>query len=230
MSPIGSVGRSVRGRRLPDAIPDSVIEQTDIHFDAMDADSVVTSDGLVTAWNDQQGVHDLDTASASDYASEGINGHPAILFDGVDDYLENTAYSNTQPLTTFLVIQLESTTGRQRIYDDSSSKNVITWWDAGNWGIFLGGDVGTGSTDSTIQQLTSVMDGGDTKLREEGVQTLSGSGDAGSDFDGITVGARGEGTDDYWNGYIGEFRVVDGTLSTEDIEQYERHLINKWSI
>lgn len=80
MSPIGSVGRSVRGRRLPDAIPDSVVA----HWAADDLSSGFSE------WVDRESGFVFNNNGAT-YVEEGVNGNPSIDLDGVDDYLLNTS-------------------------------------------------------------------------------------------------------------------------------------------
>ena len=75
MSPIGSVGRSVRGRRLPDAIPDSAIHQYSMEI--TDGDTLI----------DLIGDADLTEAeSGPQQVSNNFKGGVAVDFSGGGGY------------------------------------------------------------------------------------------------------------------------------------------------
>ena len=75
MSPVGSVGRSVRGRRLPDAIPDSGADQEWLvnHGEGSTLDDTGEASAL-----------EGDIVGATWESSGGVDGYH-LDFDGIDD-------------------------------------------------------------------------------------------------------------------------------------------------
>ena len=76
MSPIGSVGRSVRGRRLPDAIPDSAILQQR------------WAEGSGTNLEDELGDNDGTRSGPTWTSDANLEGGWGLYFDGNDDVVE----------------------------------------------------------------------------------------------------------------------------------------------
>ena len=81
-------------------LPDNTVA----HYDAS---KLSLNDGdTVSVWPDEQGDNDLDIQTGSPtYVESGINGNPAIEFNGDGDALEGTGLSVTQPNTTYVVFE-----------------------------------------------------------------------------------------------------------------------------
>ena len=84
-------------------IPDKTVA----HYDAS---QLSLDDGdTVSVWPDEQGDNDLNIQKGSPtYVESGINGNPAIAFDGDRDGLEVAGLSVTQPNTTYVVFEFHS--------------------------------------------------------------------------------------------------------------------------
>jgi hypothetical protein len=205
-------------------------DNTVAHYDAS---QLSLNDGdTVSVWPDEQGDNDLDTQTGSPtYVESGINGNPAIAFDG--DALEVTGLSVTQPNTTYLVFEYHGGFDGGRVLSGVSGRQLTAWAERTedvNWRTFAGGDLNA-STDLGIQQMTAVFDGADSSIRENGVETSVG--DAGTnDLGGLSVGydsygyENGEGRH-YVDAYVSEIVVVNsGSVNLG----FENHLLEKWGI
>ena len=220
--PIGSVGRSVRGRRLPDAIPDSGL----LHRYDWSHDSTTTS-----TVPDLQGSEDL-TGSFTDL-NGSINGIQAGTFDGTDDTLDvDFATTVTQPFEVFSVSDSSDDGTDQDVFDAFKS-NVIARrrFDSDEYQFFAGTGV-NGSIPTTTPEIhTGVYNGVDSLLRESGTEILSG--DVGTnDLDGLTAGSRRAdvGNGNWFNGTIGEILIYDPSESGYSRSDVETYLSDKWGI
>ena len=208
------------------AIPDNTVAR-------YDASQLSLTDGdTVSVWPDEQGDNDLDIQTGSPtYVESGINGNPAIAFDG--DGLEGTGFSVTQPNTTYLVFEYQSGFDGGRV-SGVSERQITAWADSNKekWQTYAGSKV-DGSTDIGIQQMTAVFDGGNSITREDGVETSVG--DAGTnDLGGLSVGFDswgynndGEDNRNYADAYVSEIVLVNS--GSVDLD-FETQLLEKWGI
>ena len=208
------------------AIPDNTVA----HYDAS---QLSLDDGdTVSVWPDEQGDNDLDIQTGSPtYVESGINGNPAIAFNG--DGLEVAGLSVNQPNTTYLVFEYQGGLGDDSRVLSGVSERQITALAApgGNeWSSFAGGYL-RGSNDLGIQQMTTVFDGANSSIREEGVETAVG--DVGSrDLGGLSVGYDSyyydiTGDRYYSDAYVSEIVIVNS--GSVDLG-FENYLLEKWGI
>ena len=207
------------------AIPDNTVA----HYDAS---QLSLNDGdTVSVWPDEQGDNDLDIQTGSPtYVESGINGNPAIAFNG--DGLEVTGLSVTQPNTTYVVFEYQSGFDGGRVLSGVSERQLVAWADTdlNNWRAYAD-DYLDGSTASGIQQMTTVFDGGNSIIREDGVEISVG--DAGtSDLGGLSVGYdsfryNNYGTRSYADAYVSEIVLVNS--GSVDLD-FENQLLEKWGI
>jgi len=220
---LNATQRAVLSSGIADTIPNNTVA----HYDAS---QLSLNDGeTVSVWPDQQGDNDLDIQTGSPtYVESGINGNPAIEFHG--DGLEVTGLSVTQPNTTYVVFEYHSGFDGGRVLSGVSERQ-LTAWAYNNWGVYAGDNL-FGSNDIGIQQMTTVFDGANSILRENGVETAVG--DAGTkDLGGLSVGydSWGYNYNDqarfYADAYVSEIVVVDS--GSVDLD-FENQLLGKWGI
>ena len=215
-------------------ITDTVSTLPDNTVAHYDASQLSLNDGdTVSVWPDEQGGNDLDIQTGSPtYVESGINGNPAIAFNG--DGLESTGVSVTQPNTTYVVFEYQGGFDRSRVLSGVSSRQITVWADddTNSWRAFAA-DYLDGSNDLGIQQMTTVFDGGNSIIREDGVEISVG--DAGtSDLDGLSVGYDSWGytynygeNRNYADAYVSEIVVVNS--GSVDLD-FENQLLEKWGI
>ena len=203
-------------------LPDNTVA----HYDAS---KLSLNDGdTVSVWPDERGDNDLDIRTGSPtYVESGINGYPAIAFDG--DGLEVTGLSVPQPNTTYVVFEFQSHSD-SRVLSGVSERQLTAWISQNSWRINAGSSV-IASTDVGVQQMTAVFDGGNSIIREDGVETAVG--DAGTnDLGGLSVGYDSYGYDEignrnYADAYVSEIVLVNS--SSVDLD-FETQLLQKWGI
>ena len=222
----GSWGSLITGDE-DSAIPDNTVA----HYDAS---QLSLDDGdTVSVWPDELGDNDLDIQTGSPtYVESGINGNPAIAFNG--DGLEVTGLSVTQPNTTYVVFEYQGGFDGGRVLSGVSERQLAVWANdiSKTWSTFAGMSFYLdGSTDIGIQQMTTVFDGGNSIIREDGVETTVG--DAGTnDLGGLSVGYDSyyydiTGDRNYADAYVSEIVIVNS--GSVDLD-FETQLLQKWGI
>jgi len=97
----------------------------------------------------------------------------------------------------------------------------------GKWNMFAGKSI-YGSEEPTRQLITSVVDGANTVIREDGRQTVSG--DAGTEgLNGVRIGYMEEIGGRYWDGEIGLVEIHDG-LPSNGLQTRENEIATEWGI
>lgn len=219
MSPIGSVGRSVRGRRLPDEA--EIIE----HWSVDDLSAGFDE------WVGRESGYVLDNFGSS-YIEDGINGNPSVLTDGVDDFLVNdndidlgsidaeitfvAAFEPLSPDQGYIFYQAESGT--------FSNQEFSLFWD-GDLDLGLAGEENSlnASQEPTIISATFSRPDLSGTVGTNGDELEGNVGDIDRDDPyGFYVGARGDDDNDitasavHFEGYIGDIYVAKG----ENIRAY----------
>ena len=207
-------------------IPDSAVAQ----LNAQNLSGFSDGD-IVSTWVDQ--VAGNDATGSATYRPSGVNGYPALEFNGVDDSFTAAIGSFNQPNTVFAVGNFDDTSTGRAIVDggvDGNSHRI--YWDSNEqrWQATAGafGSNTLGSGDDTIQLFTAVFDGSNSVFRENGVQTASN--DFGSEsLQDLNIGTLDSGNTLFWKGDIGFIEVHDGTPSS-GIQTREQEIADMWGI
>ena len=141
--------------------------------------------------------------------------------------------SVTQPNTTYVVFEYQGGWDDSRVLSGVSERQITALAAPGGneWSSFAGGYL-RGSNDLGIQQMTTVFDGANSSIREEGVETAVG--DVGSrDLGGLSVGYDSGGYTiydqdrNYADAYVSEIVLVNS--GSVDLD-FETQLLDKWGI
>jgi hypothetical protein len=199
----------------------------------------VTADGdRVGAWKSQTlgGGSTFDLVQYSNsirptYKTGIINGKPAILFNGSDQFLGSTAaFSKAQPNTTFIVLKMITTGAYHGITDgDATARWAYEEYPGGRWGIWVtsGADIDLAAVDTNWNIWTVLWKGASTKYGFN-TGTLSASGNIGSGFmGGMKLGVEGSA---YANMYVSEFLWYNAELAAGDLSKVVNYLGTKYGI
>lgn len=194
------------------------------------ADRGITLNGSgVMRWTDQSGNgNDVVQNTAPDQptvTASAIGGKPALAFNGTSQYLENSAFSITSPLTIFAVAQYAAVGGVEMVF--SCSSGGASYWDSSTSdtgeGFYFNGIqvnvvvpepgaafVGTGLMDGTVNSF----------YRNNGVQVnaLSTNGTVSN----LQIGAFS--ASDFNGKFISEFIVYNRALVSGDISKVWTYL------
>jgi hypothetical protein len=206
----------------------------------LDGTQGLTMDGAttrVTSWASRVGSTVVSQPTTSLMPlSTTLNGLPAVLFDGADDYLTSTSFALAQPCTWFVVMsaaslpasglnmilidgKLGSPTGRQII----SISNVPPL----RYGFGAASQRQSGTPDTSPHLLQSVFNGTQSFFWIDSFQSTAG--DEGSQAqDGLMVGGRGMSGGSLYNGIVAEVVAYNRQISTSESAAVRTYLKTKW--
>jgi len=213
----------------------------------LDADLGLTLSGAdVTTWADQstQGndVTQGTTINKPDYSASSLNGHGTIVFDGTDDFLDDSDFndlSSVAGFTAFVVYDNEDRTNALLMGCDGlqwalqHSNNYMNVWAEGfnRYSIPI--------ADTTWKYTTTMYDGAEStdllrlKYRVNGVDKAMENVNAVPSNTGVgdgfmlgDVNALGV----YWQGSIAEVIVYAAILTPAQITQVEDYLSTKYGL
>lgn len=194
------------------------------------------------------------------YLKEGINGLPALQFDGAEDYIASTTKFIINNFTVFVVgytqasctMNGSSTPGtigqRYLVYPQqgdlifpsnnaasagvSLCTNFVAGFEHGN--SYMPYVVGNTRAINKPMQITLKYSRGIPKLYLNSIDSYSGSASGKNIFPGLTFGGgRSVGFSEnygYFKGFIGEIIVYSSDLNDNDRKLIETYLIEKWRI
>jgi gliding motility-associated-like protein len=214
------------------------------------ADAGVTTAGTaVTQWNDQSGggrnVTPGATANRPALSAGALNGLPVVDFDGVDDYLRNTALGNPVSLTVItlaksdvagqtdvLVDVSDNTTQTDRRYvqtlDASNYRsrtinNASTTFNASrsftdiaSYHIFYGDQLANTNTKGSVDGIPLFISATSGTLRNATNFQL------GAGFNATTTRQ--------FDGKIAEVIIYNGVITLADRQRVEGYLAHKWGL
>lgn len=214
-------------------IPDS----TDLHS-RYDATRISLSDeSRISKWSDRTGNgYDLSAIGDPTYRTSVINSNPAVETDGIDDVLEVSYSTISQPLTLFMTIRFPSFSPvNSQINSESPSTSDVRFGassnSAENWRVFADGQEnrrgGSASID-TNYVVTLLLDEANTELRVNGVSEYDVRDPGSGGLAGLSVGGSID-NNEFSPGQFGEILLYpqDKSNSYSEIESY---LADKWSI
>jgi hypothetical protein len=181
-----------------------------------------------TTWADQQGAVDLSAQGDPTLETSGINGEPAVLLDGVDDYFSATGPNQSSPMVWFFVVDFDDDGTISPGIDDSSDRDITFLYrydlDPVVYRLGAGGAAFEGGAPTTSAEITTaVIDGSDSKVRKNGSDDVTGTLNS-STLNDILLGKQ-EGQSRFANGYISRVLIYDKSqMNTGQISNVEDYL------
>lgn len=167
-----------------------------------------------------------------------LNGLSALLFDGAD-YLKGTFAGGllAQPFMIFAVAQLSTpndNANRNLVDGDDSTNRIYIYQRSGatpdDWSIYAGtANVSDGNSDSAWHIFSALYNGASSQLWLSGVSSAGPGNPGANGVDGITVGARNDGSAG-WKGYIVRALIYPANLSNADKNQVGQYLATKYGL
>lgn len=189
----------------------------------------------VTTWQDQSG--NGRHASAATSAKRPTlklaiqNGLPALLFDGVDDYLAATVTTIAQPHTVAIVGKATGA-GNQFYFDGANVTAAVTNATSTTAvRMYAGANLDkSGLTADAWRIILAEFNGASSKNYVNNL--AAATGDAGSSATGTTLylGAYGAGPSAFLNGYLGEVLVVPSILSSQQRSDLQTYLNTRFRV
>jgi hypothetical protein len=208
-------------------------------LDASDAGTVVLNGSTVSQWSDKSGNNkNAVQATASlqpAYSLTGFNGlRPGLAFDGVNDFMTVAGLPIiAQPMSVAIVMNdYVGGTGDANLYRSSGAGAVGYRASGTSWTIFAG--VVLNSAEAYIVTPTirhDIYNGSSSQIRRDGTAYITGDAgnnglvNAGNSFN-IGAGTAGGSPSSV---KMGEFLILNRTLTTGETQSLEGYLAWKWS-
>jgi len=202
-----------------------------------DAGVGITTNGSgdVTNWSDSVSANDLSQSDSAQMPSftlsdANFNNEPSVNFDGVDEWMNSSFSSISQPNTIFAVLKVDSTATTD-IYlfdgDSGSTRLGMLIHGSGVHWLFVGTTLLSSSSVDTSTHVYGVRyDTTDEMFRDGG--TADPSGNAGSHaVAGLTLAARWD-ESLYLDINFAEFIIYDAALSDSEMNQVGNYLADKY--
>ena len=198
------------------------------------------SDGdAVSTWADASGnANDVTQGTASSrptYQTNELNGKPCVRFDGVDDFLRCTTFSQAQPLTILCVSKLTETgIATRRMFDGATSRVLIGQQFAPDL-LFFAGSTAPNYTGYTLpwpwRYYTGVFNGASSQQFVNGasIGTANPGTQALTDLlvgCGFYLGSPTE----FWLGDIAELIIYDSSLSAGNLALLHAYIASKYGL
>jgi len=233
------------GVLLPDGTPDPNDASLRLWIAA---DAGVTAPGSqVSTWADQSANHhDFQQTSATHQPTHvasvaGLNGQPAIRFDGTSAYMVGPAnvYSGIQS-TTFIVAQVKdpSPLGYRYLCDTGGTRHEVFYMKpATTYG--FGFNAGAGGRiynpnvapfDDRYVLLSMLADSANSFIEVDGTGRTTGTIGGGPNTSPFALGTRTLATDNFFNGDMAEILIYNRPLSRDEQDDVGTYLEAKYGL
>jgi len=210
------------------------------------ATSITAGDGdPIATWTDLSGNgHNATQASASSqpaYTVDAIGSLPAILFDGVDDFMVTASTPNGMVEATIFIVFNPLITSQQQIFIEWEGSNVFHFWmnsssNKAECFYFFSEPQQAGSW-ATGWQLGMARYDAAPVYRKNGVAgtTVSNTGNLPNPATGIGIGVKVDAggapaNPDPFVGYMAEILVFPRALTDLEVTSVETYLNHKYSL
>lgn len=205
-------------------------------YDASDSLTPTTNGSTLTGWNDKGSqLNHLTTVFGTPQYMENVqNGLPAAYFDGNNEaiYGANQADIN-QPNTHFVVFKPTNwgTGGIQYVAEMQPNGQAIQKSNAAaTVGIYSGAALaGNSISNNTAYLATAIFNGTSSSIQINNAAAVTGNAGTSANSNSPRMGTAHDGSGDY-TGYVMEWRVYSGALSSAIQDQIRAILNNKWAI
>ena len=206
-------------------------------YDANNGPTPTTNNTIITAWNDRgttaNNITSLGGAGIVKYYSSIQNGLPAIYCDGASRANGSDKADTAQPITMFLVFKPTNwgTGGYQDIVSMYNGQETMGKYTGGTLpAISAGTWLTTGSiSNNTAHIMTAVFNGGSSSVVIDNNTAATGAGGSAANTNSPEICDFGDNSG-FYTGYIMEWLVYTGALSTADQTTVRNYLNNKWAI
>jgi hypothetical protein len=222
---------------------------TTLWLDAADTSTITQSGGLVDTWTDKSGTGKNATQSGSArpaYSATGLNGLPAIDFDGSNDdlVLSSTVGLNSVFQSFFIVAKRDNSLGRTEIAfgvgNSSSSEGVgdiPRWTDNAIYSQigYVGNRAGPASAITDFPYINAVTGGTNQRVFTNGALMGTGTTQSTANFSVSSGGFIGSGRafsvqNRYFDGKISELIIVPSAADLTLRQLIEGYLAHKWGL
>jgi len=217
-------------------------------FDATDASTITTVSGAVSAWNSKVGGITSSQSTANNrpaYLATGMNGKPAVDFDGSNDFLTTTYNANliTGYVTYAAAVIPDSPSAASAILGARGSTanggpvrstDATARWTLSHRDMAVTYANASGGLIQNVNQVVlTTINATALTVRVNGSQsTVTSTFAAGSNETNAVFNIARDATPTprFFNGTFGEILMYDRTLTASELLSIERYLARKWGV
>jgi hypothetical protein len=220
------------------------IAELRLWLDATDSSTFSISSGSITQWNDKStgAYHATQSIGLNQpaYVASGINGRPVVRFDGVNHFLQNSAWFvvGSSPVTIFMAIKVTNPSNARLVCEfggtSAGARIFFTGERAvrfGNGNVFWGNPMTTAAI-ATFRSTSAEY--GTFAAWTNGLFLSQVSSGSPSNTYNLTQATYSIGVSAAGGSYsqqdLGEFLVYTKSLSDAERERVEAFLLAKWGL
>ena len=218
----------------------SEVSSMKLWLDAADSSTITHNSNAVSQWRDKSGnsyqANQSTAASQPTLTNNGLNSKAVVTFDGSNDHITSTGLNVSQSYSIFLVAKTNNnTSGRDYLFDGAGSSNghrsLIALDNGGKIQMWASAWANTNfNTPSDYFIISAVFNTSSSSLALNGTSATGLNIGTSNLTNGITIGANQGGNNDYLDGNIAEFIILDETSSATTISKIEGYLAHKWGL
>ena len=210
-------------------------------LDASDLSTITHSNGSVSQWADKSGNENNASQATDSYMptliSNGLGGKSVVQFDGINDYITSSDLNITQSYTIFLVAKTNNNAnGREYLFDgvgDITSHRSLIALDNGGTIQMWAGSWANSNFDTPAEAfvISAIFDDSNSSL------SLNGTSVTGLNVSNRSLNQWNQNwsesfnvNNDFLDGSIAEFIIVDESVSTVSQAAVEAYLAYKWGL
>jgi len=163
------------------------------------------------------------------FVASAQNSHAGMTLDGVNDYLQGaftTGGELSQPTTYYAIVKSIAPTEHRYIFGDGDGETIR--YNGTRTNVYFGASIAASEVDANTKLIGATVNGATSTVRTNGVSV---AGDAGAyNPNGLTLGARSDGADNFWKGNILSFLIFDPSLSLANQVILESALNTYWAV
>jgi hypothetical protein len=201
------------------------------------ADQISLADNdPIDTWADQSG-NALDVTASSTarptYQTNELNSLPIVRFDGINDALTRSSFTNlSQPNTIFCIRKHLSTPTGHEIDGDTGAgaRNLVGYLSGPVYALYAGTVLSGGTLAVDTWELTeAVFNGGSSTLHVNGASTLSGAAGAQA-LGGVLRIGGGDGASFFFGGDMAEVVIYNADIGSTNRGLVRAYLCSKWAL
>ena len=212
----------------------SELTNVSLWLDASDSSTITHNSNSISQWSDKSGNGNHAIQSTSTKQPTLVANK--VVFDGTDDHIISSGLNVSQSYSFFIAGKTNNnSSGRDYLFDGvgstQSHRSLIALDNGGKIQMWASSWANTNvNTPTSDFVLSAVFNTSSSSLALNGTSVTGLSVGSYNLTNGITIGANHVANNDFLDGNIAEFIILDETSSAEKQRKVEGYLAHKWGL